>query len=445
MVSKVPVSKLYSEAFARLEEVVEARKSRGIYPALGYTSNLDLLCNFRVSVLNELIARHLPGLTRADLKIPAWIESLEDLLVAVAYFCVHGIGGEVEIADGEILKEHFAWVPGVGGTGVQAAKALAAIGCPSIVHLTDDSEEVCRLLDSPFIYTVGGDGRLIRTSQVVPVHPQEVHYIIQFRKGDVVELGEEKIPVPASNRLIVTKVTVNKILPFSERYFRYVEENAGSISSNVISSFNVILDQEIAAERLEYVKAHVEEYRSKNPRGIVFFEEAHYHSQSIRRLCAETIYSVADILSLNEEELQSLLAMYGFPKKADGILERVEGAKFLRERLGVRRGIIVHTKDYSMYAGDELEANIEMGLAYGNLLATAKAVHGTYGTREQIRELLKLEESERGLEARRRVHERGLEKEAVVVPTKYIDKPKYTIGLGDSFVAGVQLCFGLAL
>ena len=403
MVSKVPVSKLYSEAFARLEEVVEARKSRGIYPALGYTSNLDLLCNFRVSVLNELIARHLPGLTRADLKIPAWIESLEDLLVAVAYFCVHGIGGEVEIADGEILKEHFAWVPGVGGTGVQAAKALAAI------------------------------------------HPQEVHYIIQFRKGDVVELGEEKIPVPASNRLIVTKVTVNKILPFSERYFRYVEENAGSISSNVISSFNVILDQEIAAERLEYVKAHVEEYRRKNPRGIVFFEEAHYHSQSIRRLCAETIYSVADILSLNEEELQSLLAMYGFPKKADGILERVEGAKFLRERLGVRRGIIVHTKDYSMYAGDELEANIEMGLAYGNLLATAKAVHGTYGTREQIRELLKLEESERGLEARRRVHERGLEKEAVVVPTKYIDKPKYTIGLGDSFVAGVQLCFGLAL
>jgi ADP-dependent phosphofructokinase/glucokinase len=28
-----------------------------------------------------------------------------------------------------------------------------------------------------------------------------------------------------------------------------------------------------------------------------------------------------------------------------------------------------------------------------------------------------------------------------LVPTKYIDKPKYTIGLGDSFVAGVQTCF----
>ena len=31
--------------------------------------------------------------------------------------------------------------------------------------------------------------------------------------------------------------------------------------------------------------------------------------------------------------------------------------------------------------------------------------------------------------------------DAVIVPTKYIDKPQYTIGLGDSFVAGVQICF----
>lgn len=436
------VSELYRLAHDRLGAVVEARKEKKVYPALGYASNLDLLCDFRTSTLNALMAQHHPNLTQAGLKVPGRIESLEDLLVTIAYFCVNGIGGEAEIADGALFEEYFACTPGIGGTGVQAAKALAAIGCPSIVHLTDDSKEVCNLLDSPFIYAVSGDGELVRTGRVQPTQEQEPHYIVQFQKGDVVELGSERIPIPASNRLIVTKVTVNDTLPLWEPYFAYIEEHAPSITSNVLSSFNCIVDAELLAERLEYVTAHVKRYKASNPRGIVFFEEAHYHSQAIRKMCAETLYPFVDIMSLNEEELQSLLSVYGFPKQAGGILDRIDGAKFIRDTFGIRHGIIIHTKDYSMYVGDELEARIELGLVYGNLLATAKAMHGSYGTREQIGEVLRLDESERGLEARRLVHDRGLEREAVVVPTKYIDKPKYTIGLGDCFVAGVQLCFG---
>lgn len=435
------VSELYALAYGRLDAVVEARKARRVYPALGYASNLDLLCDFQTTTLNALIAQHLPKLTRADLKVPDRITSLEDFLVTIASFCVNGIGGEVEIADGGIFEDHFAVTPGIGGTGVQAAKALAAIGCPSIVHLTDDSKEVCDLLDSPFIYTVSSDGELINTGRVQSARKQELHYIIQFRKGDVVDLGGEKVTIPVSNRLIVTKVTVNNTLPFREPYFRYIEEHASSITSNVLSSFNCILDEELLAKRLEYVAAHVKRYKTNNPGGIVFFEEAHYHSQAIRSMCAETIYPFVDILSLNEEELQSLLSMYGFPKEAERIYDRIDGAKFIRDTFGIRHGVIVHTKDYSMYVGDESDASMELGLVYGNLLATAKAMHGSYGTREQIGELLRLDESERGLEARQLVLERGLGKEAIVVPTKYIDKPKYTIGLGDSFVAGVQLCF----
>ena len=46
-----------------------------------------------------------------------------------------------------------------------------------------------------------------------------------------------------------------------------------------------------------------------------------------------------------------------------------------------------------------------------------------------------------GLEALERISSSEYRDEVVLVPTKYLDKPKYTIGLGDSFVAGVQLCF----
>jgi Archaeal ADP-dependent phosphofructokinase/glucokinase len=94
-----------------------------------------------------------------------------------------------------------------------------------------------------------------------------------------------------------------------------------------------------------------------------------------------------------------------------------------------------------MYAGDEPGADIESGLIYGNLMATAKAMYGSYGTREQIFEVMKLPLSEKGLRHRERAMASPYAAKTAIVPTKYIDKPKYTIGLGDSFVGGVQICF----
>jgi len=29
----------------------------------------------------------------------------------------------------------------------------------------------------------------------------------------------------------------------------------------------------------------------------------------------------------------------------------------------------------------------------------------------------------------------------VAVPSRYMERPRYTIGLGDTFTAGVQICF----
>jgi len=95
-----------------------------------------------------------------------------------------------------------------------------------------------------------------------------------------------------------------------------------------------------------------------------------------------------------------------------------------------------------MYVGEETEADIEKGLMFGNMLATAKALSGWYGTKEQIEEVLKLPLSERGMEYKKLIEQRKFTQKVVLVPSKYIDKPKYTIGLGDSFVAGVQICFG---
>ncbi len=435
------LEKKYREAFKKMDTVIKEHVEKERYPAMGYTSNLDLLCDFNARALNNLLEKHVPNEKLTDMKPPNMIKTIKELLHTLVYYAANGIGGEADIEDIDLIKNNFMVKNGMGGTAVQAALALSEVGCPSVVHLTDDSKEVCDMLQTPFIYTVAQNGERIPAKYVKQTKEQEVHCIVQFKKGDLILLKDQRIAIPVSNRVILTKITVNGKVPFSDAYFQYVEKNAQKIGSNVLSSFNSIQEKEILMERLQYIKKHVKIYKENNPNGIVYFEDAHYHNKEIRKACIETIYSSCDIISLNEEELEYSLKMYSFPINPDSILSCVEGVKFLRTFFKVKKGVIVHTKDYSMYVGDHLNADMETGLIYGNLLATAKAVNGWYGSKTEVREILDIPLSEKGLLYVKELRQSKYAGEAILVPTKYIDKPRYTIGLGDSFMGGVQICF----
>ncbi|MCC3372365.1 ADP-dependent glucokinase/phosphofructokinase [Cohnella sp. REN36] len=435
------IEEKYAELYIKMDENINVRKNNGKMPAMGYTSNLDVLCDFQMDILNHLLEEFMQGEDLRNMKASKVIRTVQDFIRTLVYFCGKGIGGEVEIEDTEIIEKFFATKYGIGGTAAQAAMALAAVGCPSVIHLTDDSKEVCEILDSPRIYTVSADGSLIHTNQVTQKSEQELHYIIQFKKGDMIRLGDQELAIPISNRLIITRITVNEIMPFSKPYFEYIERYAKDISSNVLSSFNALKDKEILQKRLDDVRQHIRKYKANNESGIVFFEDAHYHSDAIRKLCIETIYSEVDMVCMNEEELAYTLSMYNFPIQIDDIISCVEGIKYLKEKFRMSKGIIVHTKDYSLYVGDRLPIDIESGLIYGNMLATAKAMVGWYGSKEEISKVIELPLSEKGVFNKEIIDKSIYAGEAIIVPTKYIDKPRYTIGLGDSFVAGVQICF----
>lgn len=434
----------YRDAYGALAGIVEKRKREGKYAALGYTSNLDLLCDFKAETLNALLADCKGGLALAEMKPAGKIRTAEGLAASLAYYCIRGAGGEVDLESPELVKSLFPFQYGVGGTAVQAAMALAAVGCPSVVHMTDDSSELCGILSPDFIYAVSREGKLTPANKLEPSREQEIHCTIQFKKGDVIRMGDEAAVIPRSNRVMLTKVTVNELLPLSLPYFKWIEDNANDVSSNVLSSFNCIIDAALLEERLGFVKEHVRRYRENNPKGIVIFEDAHFHSPDVCRICMESICGAADILSLNEEELQyTLEGMYGFALDIGDVFSCIEGAKFIRGKLGMRKGVIVHTKDYAMYVGDDLDVDIERALMYGNMMATAKAMTGCYGTMKELGEALALPLSPDGQESLKALQGSPHAGEAVLVPSKYIDKPKFTVGLGDSFIGGLQTCFGM--
>ena len=258
----------YLPVYEELQEVIRSRRERRIFTAMGYSSNLDVLLDFQADTLNALLAEYMVGRNLTEMKVVNPVRTFPELLETIVHFCLHGIGGEVDILDPDLIRRSFPCRNGVGGTAVQAAMALARIGGESVVHLTDDSPELCGQLVSPCIYVPMEDGRLGHADEVRPQNEQEVHVILQFRKGTVIRLGNQEEVIPCSNRLILTKNTVNITVPFRESYFRWVEEHAGQVSSNVLSSFNCVLDPEVLKERLERVKRHVAVYHSRNPEGI---------------------------------------------------------------------------------------------------------------------------------------------------------------------------------
>lgn len=432
----------YREAYRAMGSVIESRLEEKRYMALGYTSNLDLLCDFRTERLNRLLEQYVPEGNLYAMKAAEKIETIRDLAETLVFYCLRGIGGEAEVVHTDIVEENFSFTYGIGGTAAQAAMALSEIGCPSVVHLTDDSGDVCRIMDTPFIYTVSRERRLVHTGKASSSTEREIHFIVQFMKGDRILLGGQEAEIPCSNRLILTKTTVNEELPFSEPYFTWIEEHAKQVSSNVISGFNVLQDKEVLEKRVGAVKDHIGRYRGKNPKGIAFYEDSFYHDTAVGSYFRQVLYPYVDVVSMNEEELETILRETYHPDfDVQDIFSCIEGVRNLRERFSVRKGIIVHTKDYSMYVGDALDADIERGLMYGNMLATAKAMYGWYGTMEQLGEVVELGLSRRGTEYYRKIQESGSVSDVIIVPSKYIDAPRYAIGLGDSFVGGVQIGF----
>ena len=95
-----------------------------------------------------------------------------------------------------------------------------------------------------------------------------------------------------------------------------------------------------------------------------------------------------------------------------------------------------------MYYGNELKGiNIEKGLTIGNLMAGTRAKTGRYGSYRDCEDGLQYPLSRTGLRFFEELAAARLPVCTCLVPSRYMDKPKCTIGLGDTFVAGVQMAF----
>ena len=177
---------------------------------------------------------------------------------------------------------------------------------------------------------------------------------------------------------------------------------------------------------------------------VCYLEGAFYLNPEVKTRVMSRLGSLVDIVGMNEEELAEAVADFGQEINLEDPQQILNGIKLYMTRFNLR-GIVLHTKDYAMYYGRSLAGvDMEQGLTLGSLMAATRARTGRYGTLRDCRATLELPLSTRGrsfVEAFVQLPEESKGQVLAAVPSRYIERPRYTIGLGDTFTAGVQISF----
>lgn len=431
----------YEEFYRQMKRDAERLQDRRKQIILGYTSDLDVVLRWDEKAFTEIVDTYLkeePEARDGDV-----IDSMGDFARIVSCYMIHGLGGELDITNNEVcefLENRFYTEYALGGTCAQGAAALNTVGFPVIAHITDRSVEVCKLMSGAGLDTVTERGVVPMMESATKELPVR-HMILQYPKGAEIKANGKTYYAPVSNRLILDYDKIHKTMPVSQQFFDYCEKNASRILVYCVSGLNGIIDARMMSSRIDELLEHYQIVKRNNPDCMIYLEGACYLNPELKNMAFDRLSEVVDLYGMNEEELVEHTRRFGTETDKESLPSILNGLRLLLKKYPVR-GIILHTKDYAMYFGGKLAcADMEKGLTVGNLMAATRARTGRYGTYQDCLESMQLPLSEDGIRFAGELDRIQTEEQIVIVPSRYMEHPKYTIGLGDTFMAGCLTAF----
>jgi ADP-dependent phosphofructokinase/glucokinase len=331
-----------------------------------------------------------------------------------------GIGGEV-LADWpegpRWMARHMKGRVGLGGTSAQASELFATLGAPALLALGDRSRDQLAVIH-PDVCLATGRG-LTRRSEIEPQGSGPVpHYIFEYTAGREID---GKV-LPRSSRVIVR--FADSSLQHDKDFERLSIDLAGSAGAGIISGFNELPPVSAKAEQT-YARRIAEAWRARGL-GIVHLELGDYPSHEMRDEALVALAPAATSFGASLSELDSLL-----PSR-DPIEAR---AMRVGEEFGFTR-VSIHADQWALAAtrGDaETEA---AALMTGCLAASARAHAGYFTFPRAIPPGADFIDPPLPRFTRRNGWS------IVCCPAPYLARPKATIGLGDTFLAGTLLVLG---
>jgi ADP-dependent phosphofructokinase/glucokinase len=304
----------------------------------------------------------------------------------------------------------------VGGTGAQACWSLAVLGAPTVLALADRSRAQLGVLHPDIGVCVPGAvtsiGWLNPPADLSPTKPP--HYILEFTAGTRWSGGT----VPRSSRIIV-RVAEDGIERDAD--FAGVELVRGvAAGAGLVSGLNGVPEDDAASRA--WLRGVVAGWQAAGL-AMIHLEAAEYVRPGALNRAIAGYAGLVTSLGLSLTELRALGTSTPDP---------AEAARELATRLRLRR-VCVHADTWSMVVHRGDPAPEITALTVGNLLAAARARHGVPTNDLSVAPTATFADD---LPPGARL---GDGWRAECVPTPHLSRPAATIGLGDTFVAGLLL------
>jgi ADP-dependent phosphofructokinase/glucokinase len=328
---------------------------------------------------------------------------------------------------GEILRHWVggpAWISALlgppdrqqlGGTGPQASATLAVLGAPSVLALADRSARQLAVLHPRTGVCV--EDRVVPASSIMP-HGEPLklpHCVLEFTEGTPIADAR----VPRSSRLI---------LRFGDEPIERDEQFASltptlrDVRAGLLSGLNGLPEGD--TDSRDWLIRLARRWADAGLR-ISHHELAEFPSRE--RLCDALDTCMASSVGLSLSELFLLTDRRGDPRLL---------ARDAAERCGALR-VIVHADEWSLAIHHSDPAHETDVLLTGSTLAAARALHGEPADR------LDLSPRATFTDDLPPAGSLGGRWWATSVPSPYLRRPAATIGLGDTFAAGILLAESL--
>jgi ADP-dependent phosphofructokinase/glucokinase len=412
-----------------------------------YPVNVDAVCNIRSEEISALI----PSNMKIELKES--IGSREDLLSSLLFCLQQGSGAEILIEIQEVarqIEESFSWQFRLGGNAGIMANVLAVLGAKPVLNAPELGAKLAGMIHAgvhvPRIAELGPAAGETKANleRDRDAETEMVHFVFQFKKGDLVASGQSRIIAPSDNRFIATYDPVNTRLHSSKHFDSYCLENIREIDGVLLSGFHLAPFKEYH-EIFPQKIAQIKSWKDKNPQIFIHVEMGSFQSPEVMHSLLLLLPQIpVDSLGLNEDELAAAEGL------SPGSLppcwqETMQAANRLRKRLGLFR-VAVHTRDYilSVMLPGKITAIEELSaLQSGTKAAAALAATG-FLTGEPPGEV-----NPAGLEAKEEFCRNGATASGrgaflqtgdtiiSLMPSLLAKNPKITVGLGDTATATV--------
>ncbi|GGM16623.1 ADP-dependent glucokinase/phosphofructokinase [Nakamurella endophytica] len=302
----------------------------------------------------------------------------------------------------------------VGGTGPQAAWALAVVGAPSVLALQDRSEQQLEVIDTRVGLCSGRE--VVPAGDVRPAGTptKDPHLILECVPG----VGAGPVSVRRATRIIVR--FGNEPVECDDA-FAAVSPTVSGVRAGLLSGLNGIAEHDAAAVR--YLSELDRRWRGSGL-AVVHHELAEYRSPA--HLAAAVDLRLGTSLGLSLSELTALAGSGAVAPRARDVAVRA----------GVDR-VVVHADDWVLAVHRAGAQPPVLALLAGSLLAAGRAAAG--------RPTAELAPPPAATYADDRPSDGRVDREwcAVAVPAPYLHRPSATVGLGDTFVAGLLLADSL--